>query len=316
MPNTLDAELLFTPPSSELRFLPEGPYPLSEGTMSWVAIAHAADRPQGSLNVFDFATRQNREYPLTGRPGFAFPTSRVGTFVVGMERSLGLLELANGKFTPLAEGIDRDVQETIVNDGECFDQGIVFGCKDLHFKTKRAGLYLWRKADAKLIQLRNDQICSNGKVLLTAEGGHTLLDIDTPTKSVKRYQLDVATGTLSEGEVVLDLAGVDAFPDGMIGTPDGRSVIISFYNPADVEAGETHQYNLANGSLETVWRTPGSPRNTCPQLLRVNGAVRLVITTAVEGMSEQQLQQHPHAGCLFMGETSFSELPPTPVYEL
>ena len=48
-----DAEVLFAPDSSQLRFLPEGPIACGVEMFSWVAIQHAQDIECGSLNVFD-----------------------------------------------------------------------------------------------------------------------------------------------------------------------------------------------------------------------------------------------------------------------
>lgn len=309
-----EARVLFRPPTAELAFLPEGPYPLGAGRFSWVAIQHGADAKVGSLNVFDIASGENRTTPLPGRPGFAFPTDTPGIFVAGLERSLCLVDTGTGNVTEFATGIGAAVDDTVINDGVVFSQGLVFGCKDLKFATAKAGLYLWRSHDRQLIQLRDDQICSNGKVLFQSGEAWTLLDIDTPTKTVVSYRLDVERGELSEPAVVLDLTSDDAFPDGMIATPDGNSVIIAFYNPNDAESGETRQYSIADGTLEAVWRTTGSPQATCPQLVETTEGIKLVMTTAVEHMSAERQQRHTNAGCLFIGDTDFTFLPSQPVF--
>ena len=137
--NTIEAKPLFQPPTAEMRFLPEGPYPAGDGQLSWVAIQHGANASTGSLNLFDLTTNENRQFALPGRPGFAYPTTREGTFVVGLERHLGLFELTSGEFTPLTEEVDAEVDNTIINDGVCFSAGIVFGCKDLEFKDAQGG---------------------------------------------------------------------------------------------------------------------------------------------------------------------------------
>ena len=309
-------EVLYRPDSAELKHLPEGPYPYGAGKLSWIGIQHGPDSTVGSLNVLDLANRSNTSFPLPGRPGFAFPTDREGTFVVGLERSLGLFDTANGEWTELVGGIDQKVEGTILNDGIAFAEGLVFGAKELTFTSKTAGLYLWRTHDRQLIQLRSDQICSNGKVMFRDGDGWTLYDIDSPSKTVVRYTLDVAAGTLSEPQVVIDLTAGSVFPDGMIATPDGKSVIIAMFNPDDAESGEAQQFSLSDGSVEAVWKVPGSPRVTCPQLVQFDGRVQLVLTTAVEGMPPEQLAKHPNAGCLFVAQTEFDALPETPVYAI
>lgn len=308
--------VLYRPDSLEQRFLPEGPYPYGTDQLSWVAIQHGADATNGAINIFDFATGTNETFNLAGRPGFAFPTNEPGTFVVGQEREVGLFNTGSGKWSPFDGELESGVECTVLNDGVVFSGGLVFGCKDLKFAESKAGLYLWRRSDRQFIQLRNDQVCSNGKII-TGDGDHvTLIDIDTPTKTVVRYALNVASGELSSAEVVVDLRDRDDFPDGMIATPDGQSVIIAFYNPNDVDCGQACQFSLADGSAQAVWQTEKSPRVTCPQLVETGGRIVLVLTTADEGMTAEQQDRHVNAGCLFTAETDFDSLPDTPVFNV
>ena len=207
------------------------------------------------------------------------------------------------------------VSNTIINDAVVFEGNLIFGCKELEFKTKKAGLYLWRRRDQALIQLRSDQICSNGKaVVRNADGSLTLFDIDSPSKQIIRCRLDIEAGTVSDISVVVDLTSEEVFPDGMILTPDHQSLIVALYDPGDPKAGAARQYNISTGNLETIWTCPGSPRVTCPQLVRHQGRVRLVLTTAVEHMPPEQQATHPNAGCLFIGDTAFSDIGDQPVF--
>lgn len=298
------ARVLYEPPEPELRFLPEGPYAIGPGKFIWVGIQHGASAKFGSLNIFDTATGENRSYRLPGRPGFARPTDNTDEFMAGAERELGIFNIRTGKWTTLCAGVDDQVDNTIINDATMWQGSIIFGCKDLEFKTKKAGLYLYRAGDRKLVQLRSDQICSNGKaVLQRADGGLDLLDIDTPTRKVVRYDLDIVGGRLGPASTVIDLESATGFPDGMVLSPDGRSAIISFYNPDEAEFGLTQQYSLNSGQLEHSWRTPGSPQNTCPLLLPMpDGTTKLVITTAVEHMPAERHARAKRSGCLFIAD--------------
>jgi sugar lactone lactonase YvrE len=312
---SFEMQLLYRPTTSELRFLPEGPYPVDAQRFSWVAIQHSATSVSGSLNVFDFSTGTNERQPLPGRPGFAFATTRAGTFLVGLERHLVYWNSVAGTAQPVTDEIDAHVSGTVINDAVAWEQGVLFGCKDVRFEEAKAGLYLW-KTSGELVRLRHDQTCSNGKVLFGSGSRRTLLDIDTPTKTVVRYQLDLTLGKLSAPERALDLTALDMYPDGMIATPDGTSVIISFYNPGDAPEGETRQYHLGTGELERVWRTPLAPQATCPQLLRYGDHVKLVVTTAVEHMSPERQALYPNSGCLFVADTEFTSLPATPYLQM
>ena len=309
---TLNADVLMTPDSEELKFLPEGPIDLGAGKFSWVAIQHGAESSIGSLNVYDLNTRTNGCFPLEGRPGFALPTEQPGQFLIGLERRVELFDIRGGKPEVICEGVDADVENTIINDGVACSQGVIFGTKHLEFSEKIAGLYFLRMSDRKLFPLRGGQICSNGKVILEETPEQvTFLDIDTPTKTVVKYVLDPQQGTLSDPEVVLDLNDVAAFPDGMVGTADGQKVIISFYNPEPAEFGETRSYSLDSQTCEIVWQTPQSPQNTCPLLMELDGKIQLVITTAVEHMSAERQAESINAGALFLGDTPFEIAPAT-----
>jgi ribonuclease III len=315
MMKTVVTQVLYRPESAALRFLPEGPYSLPDGMMSWVGIQHGADSTTGSINILNPVTRVNQSFDLPGRPGFAFPTDKPGVFVTGFERSVGLFDTARGEWHPFIDNVDSAVTNTIINDAVVFEGNLIFGCKELEFKTQKAGLYLWRRRDRATIQLLDDQICSNGKaVVKNADGTLTLYDIDSCTRQIVRRPLDIEQGTVGPAEVVIDLTSENVFPDGMILTPDQKSLIVALYDPSDPAAGAARQYSIATGLLEMVWTCPGSPRVTCPQLILIKGNVQLVLTSAVENMSAEQLAQHPNAGCLFVGETSFETTAEQPLF--
>ncbi len=306
---TYDCEILYRPEQPELRFLPEGPIWCGNDMMTWVAIQHGPDQMIGSLNVFNLRTKANQCFELPGRPGFAFPTTQNDAYVVGLELTLGIYDAQIREWTVLETNVDQDVDGTIINDGLAFEGGLIFGCKDLKFQDKKAGLYFWRKSDHVLHRLRNDQICSNGKALIRQNGDWTLLDIDSPTKTVVAYPFNPDRPALGEPRTVVDLRNGDGVPDGMILTPDEQSVIVALYNPADAPYGEARQYSIATGDLEAVWRTPASPQVTCPLLVELDGQVKLVLTTAVEHMPAERQERYPNAGCLFIGDTHFDRAP-------
>lgn len=300
-----EAAVLLQPTDEALRHLPEGPYPLGPSRLSWVAIQHGPEAKTGSLNVLDLTTGVNQSYTLPGRPGFAFPCDDGRRFVIGCERRLGIFNPSNGDWQPFGEEIDTDVSGTIINDGVIFEDNLIFGTKDLEFATRKAGLYLYRGRDRKLIRLRDDQICSNGKAIRQGADGLELIDIDTPTLKIVAYPLDIAAARIGSPRTIIDLTGSQSFPDGAILSPAGDSIIVSMYNPSAAPEGETREYSLVDGGLRRVWATPGSPRNTCPNLIHHNDRVHLVITTAVEGMPADQRRDSPNAGCLFHAETEF-----------
>jgi sugar lactone lactonase YvrE len=316
MPNSTELELLLTPELETLRFLPEGPYAFRPGKISWVGIQHGLTSTVGSVNILDLATKTNQSYELPGRPGFAFATSRDGVLVVGCEREVGLFDTHSGTWQPALSGVDRGVENTIINDAVVFEDNLIFGCKDLEFATKKAGLYLYRGSDRSIHSLRNDQICSNGKAILQSDSGLCLFDIDSPTKKIVRYSLDIATASLSEPETVIDLTADPAVPDGMTLSGDGKFLFVSLYNPNPADHGQTRQFDASTGEHVHTFLTPGSPRNTCPQLVEFDGATWLIVTTAIEGMEPDERLASAHAGCLFWAKTDLNAPAAMPTFPI
>jgi sugar lactone lactonase YvrE len=234
-----------------------------------------------------------------------FPTNRADHLLIGREKEIGLLDLRTNRFTPLA-AIDDANPRTIINDGEIVPGGraIVFGAKDVKFADPIANLYLMTLEDRKITVLADRQLCSNGKVF----SRDALFDIDTPKRNVVRYRLDLQNRRVGEPQVVLDLAGEVGFPDGMVDAGDG-TVIIAFYNPEPAKAGRAVRFDLRDGRAIEEWSTPGSPRVTCPLLIEGEGRVRLILTTATEGMPDEMRTQCPNAGDLFWAETTLSKVP-------
>lgn len=316
MPTIVQAEVAYVPATDELRYLTEGPYRIADGRISWVAIQHGVDAKVGSLNLLDLATGANENVPLPGRPGFAFPTSKPNHFVVGMERQVALVNVENGSVETLVDGVDHEVENTVINDGMVFGNYLIFGCKELEFKTKKAGLYLL-KPDRTLVQLANDQICSNGKdIREELDGTLRFFDICSCSKQIVSWVIDLQTGTLRDRTVVVDLTNEDVFPDGMILTPNKQSLIVAIFNPGTANEGEARQYNISTGEMETVWKCPLSPRVTCPQLVQLGDEVKLLLTTADEGMEPALRSKNKNAGCLFLADTKFSSLNENPIYSV
>ena len=301
------ARVWFDPVADEGKFLPEGPRAVGDKIV-WANIQTAADAATGQLYEADFADPNSVVlHELPGRPGFALPADQSGKWLLGIDHVIGVYDTTIGLWTPLAMLPDADPR-VIINDGEVSPDGsaVIFGTKDTRFEAPLAHLYLFTPADNRLTVLAEGQTCSNGKVF--ADGGRTLFDIDTPRKVVTRYRFDATERTLTEVGIAIDLCERPDFPDGMCDCGDG-TVIIACYNPAFAEAGLAVRYDLATGAALEEWTTPGSPRVTCPCLVQRPDGVKLLLTTATEGMPAEMRARCPDAGKLFVSDTGLKSVP-------
>jgi sugar lactone lactonase YvrE len=307
-----EARVLFAPESEEDRYLPEGPQNVTVGgreALVWVNIQTDPDVPRGAIHLRFWDTGERRSWPQPARPGFLAPTNRPDVVFVGREKDLGTLNLLTGEWNRYAT-IPDDSPRTIINDGRTVPRGnaVAFGTKDLKFADPVANLYLFTTEDRQVTLLAHGQTCSNGKVFARDARGLLLYDIDTPRRTVTRYRLDTDRRVLHSDGMAVDLHASDGLPDGMV-KADDRSAIIALYNPDGRGPGHAYRYDLETGKALEAWTTPGSPRVTCPLLVQREAGVRLVLTSAVEGMPADQRRQCPNAGDLFIAETTLPQVP-------
>lgn len=302
------AEPFFDPGNEALRHLPEGPRWLRDGRLGWVAIEHGSGAGRGSFNLLDPATGANETHELEGLPGFFAETVDPHTIVVGLGRELVLYDWTRRRSSRL--GIECSPRPDVtINDGMAISGGLLFGTKHMTFRERVAASY-WYSSDAReLKEIRSGEICANGKFLFA---DRWLVDIDSFDRTVELFEVDWEKGKTKPTRIIADYRETNLFPDGLRPTPDGRSVIVAFYNPEPAEYGLARQFSLADGTVEAEWRFPGSPRVTCPEFIRHEGQMKLVFTTAVEGMADEQRAAAPHAGWLFLAESGCSESPTRP----
>ena len=141
---------------------------------------------------------------------------------------------------------------------------------------------------------------SNG--LAFSADGATLYSVDTFSHVVRTRPYDVATGRAGDraDHVRVD----DGFPDGIALDADDHLWVAVFGR------GEVRRF-APDGTLVDVVRTPGAPQATN---VAFAGSDRrtLVITTAREDMSDQDVADHPQSGRLFTARVDVPGLPARP----
>ena len=271
------------------------------GSLVWISIQYAADRPLGGINVLDLASRENVHHALPGRPGFFAEIGETGepgepgVLLVGLERRLVLYDLNRRAITETLAQLPEDPR-VIVNDGIAIPGGAIFGTKHLGFSEPVAALYHYDHATRQVRELLGGQTCSNGKYLHDG----LLVDIDSQPKTITEYRYDGALGTLHRLRLIAPPEALPALPDGLRPMPGGQSVLVAYFNPAHVADGIAQEIRLSDGAVLTEFVLPGSPRVTCPEVGELNGAACVFFTTALEGMPEETRAIAPQAGTIFV----------------
>lgn len=310
-PKQFTAEPYFRPADEDLRFLPEGPRVLPNALLGWVAIQHGPQSKEGSFNLLDLGSRVNRRFRLHGRPGFFAETTQPGLLLVGLERSLVYFDLTSGSVKQTLVQITAD-ERVIINDGLAVEGGVLFGTKHLGCTEPLGALYYFDSHTHELRVILDRQYCSNGKFLQRDASRVTLFDIDSIPKTLTRYRFDSRLERIVDQSLVAPIDTLPGIPDGMRPVQDGESAVVAFYNPGPVANGVAWQIRLADGATLCEWLIPGSPRVTCPEFVQIDNRVKILFTTADEGMPEGTRRLAPGAGTMYLADTPFLEMPAPP----
>lgn len=178
------------------------------------------------------------------------------------------------------------------NDGKCDPAGRLWiGTMEKTAKEGAAKLYMFDN-DSLYVKESNVTI-SNG--IVWDSDKKLMYYIDTPTQQVVAYNYDPETGGISNKRVVVEVPKEMGSPDGMSIDTEGK-LWIAHWGGSGV-----YRWNPETGDLMEKIDVPAPNVTSCafggPNL------TTLYITTAREGLTEEQLEKYPLSGSLFVTET-------------
>lgn len=185
--------------------------------------------------------------------------------------------------------IEPDLPENRSNDGKADAEGR-FWVGTLHIPgdSGKASLYRLNR-DLSLAQMVKDLGMSNG--LGWSRDNKMMYLIDTTEKSLLQFDFDLSAGTLTNKKVLLDLKDEEGSPDGMCVDEPGN-IWIAFYGGKRVTC-----YNPSTGEKIAEVSVPAVNVTCCTfggKELDI-----LYITTARDGVSDEDLESYPDTGSLF-----------------
>ena len=184
------------------------------------------------------------------------------------------------------------------NDGKCDPAGrFIAGTMDLNEKDPNGALYSF---DGKQVTCLLDGITiSNG--LAWSVDHKTFYYIDTPTREVKAFDYDLATGQIANPRVAIYVPESLGWPDGMTSDTDGN-LWVAMWGGAQVT-----KWNPNTGKLLEQIPVPALQTSSC--VFGGRDMNELYITSARKGMSEENLKKYPLSGGLFKVTTNVTGMP-------
>ncbi|OWA33715.1 SMP-30/gluconolaconase/LRE domain protein [Saccharibacillus sp. O16] len=252
---------------------------------------------QQQLMWLDIESKQLRFYdPSNGQEEVHELPSRIGTaaghssqqVVVALEDGFAFYDRSTREHTPIHDPEGRE--DNRFNDGKCDAAGRFWaGTMSLVGKDKQGAFYRMDN-DLSVQHIFGEVSTSNG--LGWSPDGTVMYYIDTGTKQVRAFEFDVEKGELGAERVVVSFEDENGWPDGMTVDADG-DLWIAHYG-----GGRVSKWDPVAGMKLGEILLPADNVTSCA----FGGADYgdLYITTAQDGLTDEQKAEQPLAGALFV----------------
>lgn len=219
-----------------------------------------------------------------------------GNLIVGKRASFVDFDLDSSQQTVLAS-LNESASNRI-NDGKCDPAGrFIAGTMDMNESAPIGSVYSFDGASTRTL-LRHVTI-SNG--LAWSPDHKTFYYIDTPTREVRAFDYDAATGELANPRTAIRVPESLGWPDGMTSDMQGN-LWIAMWSGAQVT-----RWNPNTGQLLERIPVPALQTSSC--VFGGRNRNELYVTSARVGMSEADLTKYPLSGGLFKVVTKFEGMP-------
>ena len=264
-------------------FLGEGPYWHSErGSFFWVDIEN------GKLFEHHLVSGSTRNWKFSDRLNVVLEGQN-GKLILGIGRKLARFDLETEELKWLCE-VEEDLPLHRFNDGKVDGKGRIWiGTLSTLFTDEAGSLYRIGGDLKPVVQLA-DLTISNG--LAWTEDQKTFYFIDTPTRQIREFDFDLESGEIRFRRVAVEVPSELGFPDGMCIDQEGM-LWVGHYGGSGV-----FRWNPQTGELLDKIILPVPHVTSC--CFGGENLDYLLITTAQENLSPEQMKQYPQSGNVFL----------------
>jgi len=228
-----------------------------------------------------------RHYEIGHRVGMIAEGVNAG-LILGMQGGFGRYDPDTDKLDWLAD-LEKDKPNNRANDGGCDAKGRFWiGTMDMDFKKGAGSLY--RIGEDLLAERLLDQVTISNGLAWSKDNGKAYY-IDSPTRTVQSFLFDVEKGMLSPGSIAVRIPEYLGTPDGMCMDEEGM-LWIAHWGGFGV-----YRWNPIDGELLELVMVPVPNVSSCA--FGGEGFDKLFITTARQGLTENELKMYPDSGSLY-----------------
>lgn len=268
-------------------FLGEGPYWHDQrDSFLWVDIEN------GKLFEYPLATGSTRNWKFADRLTVVLE-SQNEKLILGIGRKLARFDPETEELEWLC-GVENDLPLHRFNDGKVDPAGRIWiGTLSTKF-TQGAGSLYRIGPDLTPSKILSDLTISNG--MAWTEDQSTFYFIDTPTRQIREFDFDPVKGEITFRKVAVEVPQELGFPDGMCIDQEGM-LWVGHYGGFGV-----FRWNPKTGELLEKIELPVPHVTSC--CFGGENLDHILITTAQENLSPEELLKYPQSGDCFLVKTN------------
>lgn len=257
-----------------------------EKVLYWVDISGM------KLFRYDPLTEQCRTFMTGSMIGTVVPAAHTYAVVVALETGIYGMD-DEGSLYKLADYPVGELQNNRFNDGKCDPAGRLWvGTMNKEVHTAAGNLYCWQ--DKEWCVKQSGVTISNGPAWALCE--KIMYHTDTADYAICAYDYNLKNGHICNRRMVIEVARHLGAPDGMTIDDEGMLWVAHWGGNAVI------RWNPLTGQLMEKIEVPAPHVTSCA--FGDKHLQTLYITTAREGLSEEQLLKYPLSGALFKIQTN------------
>ena len=248
--------------------------------------------------IFDPKSGENRGINVGADVGTVV-SRKSGGVMLGVKGGFARLDRETEAIEEIAM-VEIDLPNNRFNDGKCDPAGRFWAGSMAYDFAEGAGSLYCMDRNLSVRKVLSNVSISNGLVWTADQA--VFYYIDSLTFQIAAFDYDVATGEIANRRVVVELPEDVGFLDGMSIDANGN-LWVAIYR-----AGQVRCWDPATGELLDTVEAPGAKLITScafggPKLNE------LYITSASNGLTEQDKEEQPLAGSLFRAELDVAGVP-------
>ncbi|MEY8387431.1 SMP-30/gluconolactonase/LRE family protein [Oscillospiraceae bacterium 38-13] len=273
--------------------LGEGPWWDEERQKLWWIDGLSENGHGDDLHCYDPASGGDMRWHIGKHIGCAIPT-KDGRVLLTLWDGIWLFDPMNGDMEECSP-LEREIENNRLNDGKCDRNGrLWFGSMSMTANQPErdfqiTGSFYKMEQDRTVQCLFGEVGISNGLAWNADET--QMYYVDSTTQCVFAFDFDARTGSISNRRVAVRVDESEGVPDGMTIDAEGKLWVAHF------GGWKVSRFDPETGERLTEIFLPCAQVSSCC----FGGAEldELYITTASIGLSQEERERQPLAGCLF-----------------